>query len=143
MYEGGLRVPFIATWPGHLPAGTVTDEFLTSLELFPTLAAAGGATCPEGVLLDGFNLLAVLKGGKSPRTEMCWQRRSDKACRIGTWKWIETPKVTGLFDLSSDLGEAQDLSASQPEKLAELRSHFQKWRAEMDAAEPRGPFRDY
>jgi arylsulfatase A-like enzyme len=143
MYEGGLRVPFVATWPGHLPAGKVTDEFLTSLELFPTLLATMGAKPPEGVHLDGFDMLPVLNGGQSPRTRMCWQRRSDKACRVGHWKWIETPKVRGLFDLSNDLSETKDLSALHPEMLAELRSHFQKWRAEMDATEPRGPFRDY
>jgi arylsulfatase A-like enzyme len=85
MWEGGLRVPFIAWWPGKLPAGVVTDEFLTTLELMPTFAALSGAKAPAGVKLDGFDMLPVLRGEKkSPRTEMFWERRSHRAARVGT-----------------------------------------------------------
>ncbi|MBI5396735.1 MAG: sulfatase-like hydrolase/transferase [Verrucomicrobia bacterium] len=144
MWEGGLRVPFVAWWPGHLPAGKVIDEFLTSLEVLPTFAAAAGAKLPPGVKLDGFDLLPVLRGEtKSPRTEMFWQRRSDKAARVGQWKWVESAKGGGLFDLSADLGESRDLSAEKPDVLARVKGRFEAWRKEMDAAEPRGPFRDY
>jgi arylsulfatase A-like enzyme len=83
MWEGGLRVPFIMRWPGKLPAGKVTDEFLTSLELVPTLLAATGAKAPDGVKLDGFDMLPVLQGeAKSSRSEMFWQRRSDKVAGV-------------------------------------------------------------
>lgn len=144
LWEGGLRVLFLACWPGQLPAGRVTEEFLTSLELFPTLLAAAGAPAPEGVQLDGFNMLPVLRGEcASPRTSMFWQRRGDKAARVGSWKWVATAQSSGLFDLSHDPGESQDLSAKHPERRAELEAAFASWRAEMDAAEPRGPFRDY
>jgi arylsulfatase A-like enzyme len=144
MWEGGLRVPFVAAWPGKLPAGKVTDEFLTSLEIFPTLLAAAEGSPPESVKLDGFDLLPVLRGEQpSPRTEMFWQRRADKAARVGNWKWVESSAGKGLFDLSSDLGEKQDLSESKPEVLAQVKGRWNAWRAEMDAAEPRGPFRDY
>jgi arylsulfatase A-like enzyme len=144
MWEGGLRVPLIARWPGHLPAGKLTDEFLTSLELFPTLVAAAGAEPPQGVALDGFDMLPVLQGKeKSTRTEMYWQRRGDKAARVGHWKWVESSKGSGLFDLSSDLDEQRDLSAENPEMLKTLQTKFATWRAAMDASEPRGPFRDY
>jgi len=164
MWEGGLRVPFIVRWPGKVPAGKVTDEFLTSLELVPTLLAAAGAEGLEETVgkdgrpsfalratkgetasrLDGFNLLPVLKGeAKSPRKEMFWQRRGDKAARVGSWKWVESEKGGGLYDLSTDLGEKKDLSAEKPEVLRRLKERFAAWRAEMDAAEPRGPFRDY
>lgn len=144
MCEGGLRVPFIAWWPGHVPAGKVTDEFLTSLEVLPALAAVAGAKPPQGVKLDGFNLLPVLRGEtNSPRTEMFWQRRSDKAARVGQWKWVESGKGGGLFDLAADLGESHDLSAEKPDVLARVKARFDAWRKEMDAAEPRGPFRDY
>jgi arylsulfatase A-like enzyme len=95
MWEGGLRVPFIARWPGKLPAGKVSDEFLTSLELVPTLLAATDAKAPEGVKLDGFDMMPVLLGEvKSPRTEMFWQRRSDKAARHQNWKWLESRRNT-------------------------------------------------
>ncbi|MBI5818719.1 MAG: sulfatase-like hydrolase/transferase [Verrucomicrobia bacterium] len=144
MWEGGLRVPFIAWWPGHVPAGKVTDEFLTSLELLPTLAAVAGATLPPDVKLDGFDLMPVLRGErKSPRAEMFWQRRSDKAARVGQWKWVESGKGGGLFDLSADLGESHDLSLEKPDVLARVKARFEAWKKEMDAAEPRGPFRDY
>ncbi len=144
MWEGGLRVPFIARWPGKLPAGKVTDEFLTSLELFPTILAATGAQPPHAVKLDGFDMTPVLRGEKkSPRSEMFWQRRGDKAARVGNWKWVESEKGGGLFDLAADLGESKDLSKEKPDVLATVKARFDAWRKEMDASEPRGPFRDY
>jgi len=144
MWEGGLRVPFIMRWPGKVPAGKVTDEFLTSLEILPTLLSATGATKPIDVKLDGFDMLTVLRGEQaSPRKEMFWQRRSDKAARIGHWKWIESAKAKGLYDLSSDLGETKDLSREKPEIAKKLKERFGAWQKEMDASEPRGPFRDF
>jgi len=144
MWEGGLRVPFILRWPGKVPAGKVTDEFLTSLELLPTLLAATGAKAPEGLKLDGHDMLPVLCGeAKSPRREMFWQRRGDKAARFENWKWVESGKGGALYDLSTDLGEKHDLSREKPEVAKQMRQRFEAWRAEMDASEPRGPFRDY
>ncbi len=144
MWEGGLRVPFIARWPGQLPAGKVTDEFLTGLELFPTFAAIARAKTQEGVVLDGFNLLPVLQGRrKSGRNEMYWERRSDRAARVGNWKWVESAKGNGLYDLASDPGEKQDLSKQQPGVVTMMKSKFANWKKQMDEAEPRGPFKDY
>lgn len=144
MWEGGLRVPFIARWPGKLPAGKVSGEFLTSLELAPTLLAATDAKAPEGVKLDGFDMMPVLLGEvKSPRTEMFWQRRSDKAARHQNWKWLESAKGHGLYDLSTDTGETRDLSKEKPNIARMMQQKFSAWRKEMDAAEPRGPFLDY
>lgn len=144
MWEGGLRVPFIVSWPGKLPAGQVTDEFLTSLELWPTLAAVSGAATPPGLHLDGFDLLPVLRGEtKSSRTEMFWKRRGDHAARVGSWKWVESSVGGGLFDLASDPGEAKDLSVERPDDLARVRARYAAWEREMEASEPRGPFRDY
>jgi arylsulfatase A-like enzyme len=123
----------------------VTDEFLTALELLPTISAATGAAPPEGVKLDGFDMLPILRGEKkSPRKEMYWQRRSDKAARYENWKWVGGTKGgAGLFDLSADIGEKNDLSAEKPEVLQMMKSRFEAWRKEMDGSEPRGPFRDY
>jgi arylsulfatase A-like enzyme len=144
MWEGGLRVPFIACWPGRLPAGKVTDEFLTSLELVPTLLAACGAAAPAGVVMDGFDMLPVLRGEtKSSRKEMFWQRRADKAARFENWKWVESAKGSGLYDLTADLAEKHDLTKEKPEIATMMRERFARWRGEMDASEPRGPFRDY
>ena len=144
MWEGGLRVPFIIRWPGKVPAGIVTDEFLTALEIVPTLLAATGAPAPKDVKLDGFDMLPILRGEKpSPRQDMFWQRRSDKAARVGNWKWLDSAKGKGLYDLSNDIGETKDLSKEKPEILQMMQARFAGWRREMDATEPRGPFRDY
>lgn len=144
MFEGGLRVPCIVRWPRQLPAGKTTGEFLTTLEVFPTLLAAVGAEAPKGVTLDGFDMLPVLKGDSpSPRNEMFWQRRGDRAARVGHWKWVNSQRGSGLFDLAQDIGEQRDLSSSRPEVLQMVRSRFDNWRRAMDDAEPRGPFRDF
>ncbi len=144
MWEGGLRVPFIMRWPGKVPAGKVTDEFLTSLEILPTLLSATGATKPAEIELDGFDMLPVLRGEQvSPRNEMYWQRRNDKAARFGKWKWIDSAKAKGLYDLSSDLGETKDLSREEPEIAKMITDRFETWQKEMNASDPRGPFRDF
>ncbi len=144
MFEGGIRVPCIVRWPGKVPAGVTSDEFLTSLEIFPTLCAAAGTKPPSGVVLDGFDMLPVLQGKiKSPRKEMFWQRRLDKGARVGHWKWVESARGDGLFDLSKDLGEKKDLSKERPDMLTKLKNRFRNWKKEMNEAEPRGPFRDY
>ena len=144
MFEGGIRVPCIVRWPGKVPAGVTSDEFLTSLEIFPMLCAATGAKPPAGVALDGFDMLPVLQGKmKSSRKEMFWQRRLDRGARVGNWKWVESARGNGLFDLSADLAEKKDLSKERPDMLAKLKGRFQNWKKEMAAAEPRGPFRDY
>lgn len=144
MFEGGIRVPCIVRWPGKIPSGVTSDEFLTSLEIFPMLCAVAGAKLPVGVPLDGFDMLPVLQGKmKSPRKEMFWQRRLDKGARVDHWKWVESARGNGLFDLRVDLSEKNDLSKERPEILAKLKSRFQNWKKEMAEAEPRGPFRDF
>jgi arylsulfatase A-like enzyme len=144
MFEGGIRVPCIVRYPPRVPAGSACGEFLTTLEIVPTLVGLSGAKLPGGVIMDGFDMTGVLAGEReSSRTEMFWQRRADKAARVGHWKWVESPQGGGLFDLSKDIGESQDLSATHPGKLTELKARFERWRVEMDAAEPRGPFKDY
>ncbi len=84
MFEGGLRVPCLVRWPGVIPAGRVCDEFLTTLEIFPTFCAAAGIAPPRDIVLDGFDMTPVLASRqKSPREEMFWERRGDKAARVG------------------------------------------------------------
>ena len=144
MFEGGLRVPCMVRWPGTIPAGTVCDEFLTSMEIFPMLCSAAGVAPPDGVVLDGFDMTPVLAGkAPSPRKEMFWQRRGDRAARVENWKWVESAKGSGLFDLSADIGEAHDLSKEKPEVLGRVKARFAEWTREMAEAEPRGPFRDF
>jgi arylsulfatase A-like enzyme len=144
MYEGGIRVPAICRWPRKIPAGTKCNEFLTSMEIFPMLCSAAGIKPPKNVPLDGFDMTEVLAGKKkSPRKEMFWQRRSDKGARVGNFKWVESSRGSGLFDLSKDIGEKNDLSEEQPQVLASVKARFDEWKKQMAAAEPRRPFRDF
>lgn len=144
MFEGGLRVPCIIRWPGRVPAGKTSDAFLTSLEILPTLLKSCQVKPPQDIILDGFDLLPVLQGETpSARNTMFWQRRHDIGVRVGDWKWVNSSRGSGLFNLKTDIGEQQDLSATHPEKLKELKQHFARWKKQMNAAEPRGPFRDY
>ncbi|MPZ17845.1 MAG: sulfatase-like hydrolase/transferase [Luteitalea sp.] len=152
-FEGGLRVPLIAWWPGVIPAGRVTGELLTALEVLPTLVAVSGAAQPD-VRLDGFDMLPVLQGkAKSSRREMYWQWPSAyQAARVGQYKWVSywprrnpdnLEPTEELFDLSVDLAEQRNLAREKPEILTMMRARFARWEAEMEAAEPRGPFRNY
>ena len=127
-----------------MPAGVVNDAFLSSLELFPSLAAATNSLTRSDVVLDGFDWWVALRGkAESPRTEMFWRRKDTVAARVGKWKWVEMNGVGGLFDLEADVGETHDLSEDKPAVLKMVKSRYQKWSDEMDAAPSRTPFRDY
>lgn len=145
MFEGGVRVLSLVRYPPRIPAGTVCDEFLTSLEVFPTLLNLAGVESPDGVQLDGFDMLPVLAGDEtSPRTEMYWKRRTKEAARVGHWKWVRNERGTYLFDLSEDLSEQNNLAETMPRKTAELEAKFDEWlRETMVDAEPRRPFKDF
>ncbi len=144
MFEGGNRVPCLVRWPGVIPVGTVCREFLSAMEILPTLAAVTGAKLPKGVILDGFDMLPVIKGeSPSKRKEMFWERRTDKAARVGNYKWVDSERGGGLFDLSKDIGEQHDLSKEKPKVLAQVKARFAAWKKAMQEAEPRGPFRNY
>ncbi len=144
LFEGGIRVPCILRWPGMIPQGTVCDEFLTALEIFPMLCRAAGIHPPRNIILDGFDMTPALAGTqKSSRREMFWQRRGDRAARVGNWKWVESSHGSGLFDLSKDISEQCDLSKERPDVLRMVKSRFAAWERLMDAAEPRRPFRDF
>ncbi len=144
MFEGGVRVPMLMRWPGRIEAGSVSDEFLTALEVFPTLANAAGARLPDGITLDGFDMLAVLQGRESsPRESMFWERQSERGARVGKWKLVHSRRGGGLFDLSEDLGERADLSQKLPGVRKRVERRYREWVEAMEDAEPRGPFRDY
>ena len=144
VFEGGVRVCCLIRYPKRIPAGSVNREFLTSLEVFPTLLKLAGVAPPKDVVLDGFDIMPVLAEGQpSPRTEMCWKRRAKEAARVGNWKWIREETGVYLFDLSKDLEEQHNLAVKMPEKTAEMQRRFENWLQQMDAAEPRGPFKDF
>ncbi len=124
LFEGGLRVPLIMTWPGRIPAGRGGGSSRPHRP-HPTLAAAAGAATPAGVDLDGVNLLPNAVGDPSagrPHETLFWQSGGYRAVRHGDWKLQVTtrPDKNRLFNLSDDPTEQTDLSSSRPDKLAEL-----------------------
>jgi arylsulfatase A-like enzyme len=144
-FEGGIRVPCIIKWPAKIPENRVINNFLSSLEIFPTIISVAGIDLPDSLILDGFNILPVLTGEDKDlvRKEMYWEAREKIAARIGNWKLVDNIDKKGFYDLSKDISEENDLTEMHPEKFAEMNYKFTLWQAEMTRAEPRGPFRDY
>jgi arylsulfatase A-like enzyme len=118
LYEGGIRVPFVARWPGRVPAGFSSDYPLTLCDLLPTTAALARVPVPPGV--DGASMLPALLGRRvQNRRTLYWEFHEGgfaQAVRAGTWKAVRRG-LTGpveLYDLRTDPGETRDVSASHP-----------------------------
>ncbi|MFC2076103.1 sulfatase-like hydrolase/transferase [candidate division KSB1 bacterium] len=146
LFEGGIRVPFIARYPGVIPAGKTSDEFISTLEFFPTFLSLAGASPPGDVKLDGFDMTPVLTGeGGSARNDLFFEMRRfhQRGARVDDWKWALIKDEEYLFDLTADPGEEHNLVSQRQDKLKEMRARWDAWKAEMDSAEPRGPFTNY
>ncbi|MCP4787526.1 MAG: sulfatase [Fuerstiella sp.] len=130
-YEGGLRVPFMVSWPAVLDQGKLVNEAVISLDFFPTVCEAAGLPLPEGKSLDGKSLLPLLKGKQQERLHerLYWDGDEGRiGIRSGDWKLVGRGDQYQLFDLSKDPGEQKDLAGMYPEKLAEVRAEFKNWR---------------
>jgi len=135
-WEGGLRVAAIARWPGHIAAGQTIDEPLWSPDLFVACARLAGAELPGGRKLDGRDPLPVLTAGKpSPHQSLYFRYGRHTALRMGDWKIVRTrpSEPWQLFDLSNDLGERNDLAASEPERLGRLTAELKRWEQDLTA----------
>jgi arylsulfatase A-like enzyme len=133
MYEGAVRVPFLARQPGTVPAGEVVREPVISLDILPTVAAVGGAPLPDDRPIDGVSLLPLLTGRREtlPREYLFWRMGEIGACRHGEWKLIVGKETQELYDLESDPGEKVNLSAARPRVLGELRDAYREWERNM------------
>ncbi len=149
-WEGGIRVPFFVEWKGTIPAGTVYDQPVISLDILPTaLTAAGGEIKPEWQL-DGVNLLPYLtkKIDDAPHAILFWRLGPQWAVRSGDWKLVRprdsSVKPTGpgpasyavmsqpwLINLAADIGEEHDLSAENPDKVTELQAAWDEWNGQL------------
>ena len=132
LYEGGIRVPFLASYPGTFPAGLTFTAPVSSLDIFPTVAALTRATPPA--VLDGVNLAPYLVGKISapPHPELFFSMSGFGAVRAGAWKLLLTPDGTArLFDLSRDFEEKNDLASTQPERVKTLSEEWRAWHAQM------------
>jgi arylsulfatase len=163
VFEGGIRVPCVARWPGQIPAGSVQSEMLMTIDLFPTLAHLIGAELPK-LKIDGQNawpLFRSEKGAKSPQTAY-WHYYAVnelRAIRSGKWKLIlphssqqmledRTPGKDGrpagyqtvkieknlLYDLESDVSEKIDLSEKYPQEVERLLKYAEEAREELGDA---------
>jgi arylsulfatase A-like enzyme len=134
-YEGGIRTPFIVSWPAQLKGGTTCDVPLISFDILPTALAAAGVTAAPEKPFDGKNFLPALKGEvKQLREHFFWSEGGANgawAVRSGQWKLVATPRSTELFDLAADPGEATNLAAKQPEKVKALTALYDAWLEEM------------
>lgn len=146
LYEGGIRVPLIVRWPGVVSAGRVVDTPVSTVDLMPTLLAATGAPAPAG--MDGIDLRPILRGERAAATErpLFWHyphygnqgSAPGAAIRRGAWKlieWFEDGRVE-LFHVVNDPGETRELSASEPERVRELRDALHAWQREVGATFP-------
>ncbi len=135
VWEGGIRVPFLVQWKGHIPAGKVYDQPVIALDIHPTcLAASGGMfEIPEKKALDGVDLLPYLTGKESgsPHRELFWRYGRKSAVRQGNYKLVQINDETHLFDLSADIGEQKDLASDKPELVKELKAVYAGWNRQL------------
>ncbi len=157
LFEGGLRVPSVASLPGPLPAGEVRGQLVTGCDWFPTIDELTGATGatdgpPAAAELDGRSIVEVLKNpdAASPHERFYWQLGSGKnaqqAVREGNWKLIvnarephgdklpEADRRELLIDLGNDIGESHNRATDQPEILKKLRAFADQNAAEIEAS---------
>jgi arylsulfatase A-like enzyme len=138
-YEGGIRVPFVVSWPAQLKGGTTCSVPVISLDLLPTALAAAGIAVPTDRPFDGKNLLPALKGEvKVLHDHLFWSSGGMDgkwAVRSGKWKLVAVKDQVELFDLDADLRETTNLAARYPDKVRELTKLYNAWLDEM--AEPR------
>ena len=140
VYEGGVRVPFVVSWPTMLKPGTF-DHPVSSLDVFPTAVAAGGADVPTGVQLDGVDLLPHLRGeAKESLKErvLFWRTGGGRnfAVRAGAMKLVRVGNNPAeLYDLVADVGESKNLADAdgKSDAVAALQKRLDDWNAGLVA----------
>lgn len=135
-YEGGQRVPCVVWGPGRIPAGTSSDAFATTMDIFPTIASLTSAPVSDRKI-DGLDITPVLHGdGPSPRKEMVYYtaRGELKGLRQGDWKLLlpakgkkgKTSGTVELFNLAEDIGESNNLAEKHPGKVESLKARMKE-----------------
>ncbi|MCC7377273.1 MAG: sulfatase [Verrucomicrobiales bacterium] len=142
LYEGGLRIPLIARWPGQIPAHRVTDVPFLNTDWLPTLLELCGLRNPDRI--DGRSRAQfLLDRSRGPQGDLCWHfphytnqgGRPSGAVRSGRWKYVEfydTGEVE-LYDLASDFGETRNLARDQARRVRRMRETLARWRTDMGA----------
>jgi len=139
LYEGGIRVPAVVRWPGHVPAGAVSTQVGITMDLSASILAAAGSTVPADARLEGINLWPLLAKGATPVSRTLFWRvttngLNQKAVRDGDWKLlIEGTARVMLFDVSKDLGERNDVAAAHTAVVRRLHQQLLAWEKDVDA----------
>jgi len=160
-FEGGIRVPLIVVWPGVVEPGTVSDQPVINIDLFPTLLEAAGISKPEDTVLDGVSLMPVFSGeqlderplfwhfpiylqayeqdGEGPEThDSHFRTRPGAVVQMGPWKlheYFEDGRLE-LYNLDWDIGERKNLIEVFPEKAEQLHALMRAWRERTGAPVP-------
>lgn len=138
LYDGGIKVPAVVSWPGHIDAGSTSDEAVIAMDLFVTLASAAGGAIPDDRPIDGIDLQPLFAGGKLPERTLFWALDSvseiEFAVRRGDWKLLldrdRVPRE--LFDLGSDPLELINRLADEPEITRQLLDICERALASID-----------
>lgn len=147
IYEGGIRVPFLLRWPGHLPTNHVFNAPVSTLDILPTAIAAAGATVPAAWQLDGVNLLPHIATNGVPHPRLFWRVETDginppndddvkdglRALREGNWKLVKpsVEETWELYDLATDPGESNNVASAHPDVMRRLTAAYDEWNAQM------------
>jgi arylsulfatase A len=134
VWEGGVRVPFIARWPGRIQAGSENNHIGAFWDFLPTCAELLGVQPPEG--LDGISMLPTLLGrtGQKKHEYLYWELNGQQGGRLGDWKALRlnpNQKIQ-LFDLKTDLGEKNDVADRHPDVVARVKEIFSTGRTESE-----------
>lgn len=135
MFEGGIRIPFAMQWPGKIPAGMTFRKPIMGFDVHATALAAAGIRLTDNEVIDGKNLVPFLDGTKTgqPHDRLFWRSGGQHAARIEDWKLVKPRGGSEmLFDLSSDIGEKNDLAKSNPQKLVEMKEAYSNWSSQME-----------
>lgn len=123
-YEGHMRVPTLAWWPGTIPAWSISKEIGVTTDLLPTLAKLTHSQAPSNRIIDGKDITDILLGKNNARSPHQLHFYENEGIRRGDWKLVKKNSKARskleLYDLSKDLGERKDLSGKHPEMVQEL-----------------------
>jgi arylsulfatase A-like enzyme len=128
--EGGIRVPWIAHWPAFIPAGGISLQQCMTMDWSATMLALGGGQAHPDYPLDGVSLQSVLRDPACTfERPLYWRmnHRSQRALRVGDWKYLKVDEHEYLFNIPADERERANLAARHPEKLALMRDAWLAW----------------
>ena len=129
--EGGIRVPFLAAWPGTFPPDQIYDRPVISLDVAATAASLAGIDADEE--LDGVDLVPFFKGDSSgdPHKALFWRWESQSAIRVGDWKYLRGGSREYLYQMEQDPYESTNLAAQHPDRVKELKEKLFDWTEEL------------